>query len=153
MSRLNIPASVLAQRGKPVKLIDDTTRTVIFTFSSLMRIEEDFGSVVGALVAIKQGTAGQAFTSIAQIMSAGLEHEQLEDGSRLSDPEVLRGQLDPSLFDDYSEALGEAIEAAFPAAKEGEGQDDADPQPGSRGESGTTSPSSRSDDLTPNSGA
>lgn len=152
MSRIAIPAHVIAQRGKKITLIDGSEVTVVFTFSSLMRVEEDFGSIMGALAAVKQGTNAQAFTSIATILAAGLEHVTYGDVP-LSDVETLRTLLDPMLFDSYSDQMGAALDAAFPDEKEGDGEHDADPQTDSRGESGTTSPSSSSDEARTSSGA
>lgn len=142
MSRPQIPASVIAQRGKRITLIDDREVAVVYTFSSLMRIEDDFGSVAGSLAEISKGESGQAFTSLVRIMAAGLEHERTEDGQQLDDTDVLRMLLDPMRFSDYSDALGEALAAAFPSAKADEqsgGEGDADPTTDSPGESGTTS--------------
>lgn len=144
MSRPEIPASVIAQRGKKITLIDEREVAVVYTFSSLMRIEEDFGSVAGSLGEISKGESGAAFTSLVRIMAAGLEHERTEDGRQLDDTDVLRMLLDPMRFSDYSDALGEALAAAFPKAAEGEqaagGEGDADPTKDSPGEFGTTSP-------------
>jgi hypothetical protein len=141
MTRPTIPASVIAQRGRPVSFIDGTKATLVCTFSSLMRIEEDFGSIATALAETQRGMTGPAFTSVASIMAACLQHEPARDGQSLADPETLRLLLDPMLFDDYSEAAGEAISAAFPAeADDKAGEGDPDPQPGSLGESGGTSP-------------
>ena len=151
MARPQIPASVIAQRGKTITLIDDSTAVVVFTFSSLMRIEEDFGSVQGALAAVSQGSRGQSFSAVAQIVAAGLEHES-RDEAQLSDVEYLRGMLDPMRFDEYSDAVGAAIDAAFPPSDDEAGEDDADPQRDSRGESGTTSPLSPSDEASASSG-
>lgn len=151
MARPSIPAHVIAQRGKKITLIDETDVSIVFTFSSIMRIEEDFGSVAGALAAVSQGEKGAAFTALAQIIAAGLEHATVGDGAHLSDVENLRAVLDPMRFEDYSDALGGAMEAAFPQDdKAGEG--DADPQTDSPGESGTTSPSSLSDEVSASSG-
>lgn len=155
MAQQSIPAHILSQRGKPIVLIDGTQVTLVYTFSSLMRIEEDFGSVAAALQAIRAGERGSVFTSIAQICAAGLEHESMPPhGARLSDVDVLSGYLDPQRVEQYSDALGDALAAAFPETKaEAEaGGDDADPQPDSRGESGTTSPPSPSVEAMPSSG-
>lgn len=157
MSRPQIPASVIAKRGKPIRLIDDSEVAVVFTFSSIMRIEEDFGSVADALSQVSAGPTGAAFTALAQIVASGLEHEQLDDGTKLSDVENLRVMLDPFAFEDYSDAMGAAMEAAFPQSAEGDdagaGGDDTDPQSDSPGESGTTSRPSPSDEATETSGA
>jgi hypothetical protein len=152
MARPIIPAHVIAQRGKPITLIDGSVETVVFTFSSLMRIEEDFGSVQGALAAVSQGARGEAFSSVAKILAAGLEHVRREDGE-LSDVEYLRCLLDPMSFTRYSDAVGAAIDAAFPDDDAEAGEGDADPQKDSRGESGTTSQQSPSVEAMPSSGA
>lgn len=141
MPRPSIPAHVIAQRGQSVTFIDGSKATVVYTFSSLMRIEEDFGSIAAALAETERGMSAAAFTAVAQIMAAGLEHEHAADGASLSDVEYLRNVLDPMLFDPYSEAVGKAITAAFPAETDAEaGEGDADPQQDSLGESGGTSP-------------
>lgn len=154
MARPQIPAHVIAQRGKPVELFGGETVTVVYTFSSLMTIEEHFGSIAGALAAVQQQHRGAAFTSLCTILAAGLEHvERREDGTDYSNPEHLRMLLDPRLFETYSDQMGEALSDAFPDSDEDKaGEDDADPQMDSRGESGTTSPSSPSDVLSASSG-
>jgi hypothetical protein len=152
MARPTIPAAVIQQRGKTIDLLDGSKAVVVFTFSSLMRVEEDFGSVQDALAAVTQGARGSAFTAVAQILAAGLEHENRDDG-RLSDVEYLRALLDPVHFESYSDAVGAAIDAAFPSSDDTEaGESDADPQMDSRGESGTTSPSSSSEGERTSSG-
>lgn len=153
MSIPTIPPSVIAQRGKKITLIDGTIVTCVYTFSSLMRIEEDFGSVNGALAVVGQGSNGTAFTSVAQILAAGLEHEQTSDGQKLDDLDTLRSLLDPMKFNTYSDAVGAAIEAAFPDAGESDGEGDTDPSKDSPGESGTTSRPSSSGEATSSSGA
>lgn len=155
MPRPTIPASVIAQRGVKIKLIDDSEPLVVYTFSSLMRIEEDFGSVQGALVAVRQSTNGKAFTSLCTILAAGLEHEPpTAEGVKLDDDEQLRYMLDPMHFSDYSDAMGEALDRAFPEADDDEtaGEGDADPTKDSPGESGTTSQPSPSDEVSSSSG-
>lgn len=155
MASPNIPASVLAARGKPIKLIDDRVVHVVFTFSSVMRLEDDFGSIAAALSAVEQVESGKAFGSIADILAAGLEHESTDDGARLSNVDVLRYLLDSTELHNYSEQLGAAFEAAFPTPEKS-GGDDADPTKGadsSLGQSGTTSPLDSSDEATQSSGA
>lgn len=154
MPRPNVPAAIIAQRGKKITLIDDREVTVVYTFSSLMRIEEDFGSVAGALESIAGGEKAKAFTALSQIMAAGLEHERTDDGQGLDDTNVLRMLLDPMRFTDYSDALGEALTAAFPQADTDEqgGDDAADPTKDSPGGSGITSQPSPSDGVNTSSG-
>lgn len=155
MTRPTVPAHVIAQRGKTITLIDGSSAVVVFTFSSLMRIEDDFGSIAGALAAINENIYGKAFTSVANILASGLEHVERPDEVDLSDVETLRALLDPMKFADYSDAAGEAIKLAFPEvdddAEAGEG--DPDPQQDSLGESGTTSRPSSSDEVSVSSGA
>lgn len=156
MASPNIPASVLAARGKPITLIDGRVVHVVFTFSSVMRLEDDFGSIAAALTAVEQVESGKAFGSIADILAAGLEHESTEDGARLSNVDVLRYLLDSTELHHYSEQLGAAFEAAFPTPEQKGGGDDADPTKGadsSLGQSGTTSPLDSSDEATSSSGA
>lgn len=140
MSRSQIPASIIAQRGKTITLMDGSTATVVYTFSSLMVVEDDFGSIVGALAEINGGMTGRTFNAVARLAAAGLEHETTADGAALSDVDMIRGLLDPMRFDEYAKAIGEAIDTAFPAATEGSGEGDADPQMDSPGASGGTSP-------------
>lgn len=154
MPRTSIPASVIAQRGRKITLIDGSEALAVCTFSSLMRIEDDFGSVQDALITVRQGAFGKAFNAVAQILAASLEHVERADGGNLGDVEQLRSLLDPMSFKDYSDAVGDAIDAAFPDVADDEaGEGDADPQMDSRGESGTTSPSSSSVDERTSSGA
>lgn len=154
MARPSIPAHVLAQRGKRITLIDGTEVAVCYTFSSLMRLEEDFGSIENALQEINKGERGAAFTGLGNIMAAGLEHASWgEDALPLDDLRNLRTLLDPMQFEAYSTQLGEALAAAFPSNLQDEGgEGDADPQTDSRGESGITSPPSPSDAVSTSSG-
>lgn len=148
-----LPAHILKSRGVPITLLDAREVVLLFTFSSLMRLEEEFGSVAAALGEIQKGDKGAAFGSIARIMAAGLEHEHDGDGKRLDDTDVLRSLLDSVELEAYSDALGEAFEKAFP---EPEGDDAPDPQQGatsSPGTGGGTPAPSHSDAPTPISGA
>lgn len=150
-----IPAAIIAARGKQITLIDGSQPHVVFTFSAVMRLEEEFGSIAGALEAVQQVEAGKAFGSIANILAAGLEHEKTADGHSLGDVDVLRYLLDSQQLQVYSEQLGAAFEAAFPKAEKG-GDDSADPTQGetdSLGLSGSTSEPSSSDAPLVSSGA
>lgn len=155
MARQTIPAHVLASRGREIKFIDGTTAQLVFTFSSIMTLEESFGSIGAAVNEMKKLGDGAAFGSIVKILAAGLEHEVNADGVPLSTVSLLRHMLDPTQIETYAEQMGSAFEAAFPAADPDEKSDDADPTKptDSRGPIGTTSAQSSSDAATQNSGA
>lgn len=149
-----IPAEVIAARGRKIRLLDDTVVTIVFTFSSLMTLEEDHGSIAAAMAEVQKGDKGAAFGSLTSIMAAGLEHETHPEYGLLSRVETLRHLLDSQEFANYSDAMGEALAQAFPSEVEVEGgEGDDDPQKGSLGAAGTTSPRSSSDAQTPSSGA
>lgn len=140
-SSINVPADVIAQRGIPIKLIDGSEARAVVTFSTIMTIEEEFGSIADALAAINGGAMGKVFGGVASVLAACLEHEPPREQGRLDDVDVLRNLLDPMQFSTYVDAAGNAISAAFPAGDDAEaGEGDADPQQDSPGESGTTSP-------------
>jgi len=154
MPRPHIPAAVIAQRGRPITLIDGTEVTVVYTFSSLMRIEDDFGTLARAFAELESGEYGALMNTVSKLLAAGLEHvEPAGDRGALSDVDVLRGWLDPKHVNDYTDQVTAAIAQSFPdASAEAEG-DAVDPTQDSPGESGTTSPPSPSDAQTPSSGA
>lgn len=146
--KANIPAHVIAARGRKINLLDGSTPTLVFGFSSIMRLEEDFGTLDQAF-GVLQGAP--SITSIAKIMCAGLEHESTDHGL-LSDLDVLRHLLDSTEIEAYSTAIGEAFELSFPTAAS---DDDADPTEGadsSLGQTGSTPRLSSSDEPTQSSG-
>jgi hypothetical protein len=152
--KTNIPAHIIAARGQKITLLDGSTPTLVYGFSSIMRLEEEFGSVSAALEAVT-GADGESpsLTAVAKVMCAGLEHETTESGL-LSDLNTLRYLLDSTEIEGYSEAIGAAFSAAFPQSTDADGEEnEADPTAASRGLSGSTSAPSSSDALTPSSGA
>jgi hypothetical protein len=152
--KTNIPAHIIAARGQKITLLDGSTPTLVYGFSSIMRLEEEFGSVSAALEAVT-GPDGESpsLIAVAKVMCAGLEHESTDNGL-LSDLDTLRHLLDSTEIEAYSEAIGAAFSAAFPQAapEDGEGSE-ADPTTASRGPSGTTSAPSSSDAQSGSSGA
>lgn len=152
--KLEYPAHIIAARGRKVDLIDGTSVVLVYSFSSIMRMEDKFGSLEGALGQLNSPT-GLRLTAVVDLMAAGLLHEGHPTNGLLSDPEALAPLLDSMLIAEYSEAIGEAFEASFPKVDESEGGKHADPTAteGSRGSSGTTPEQSSSDAQTASSGA
>lgn len=150
--KASIPAHVIAARGRRITLLDGTTPALVYGFSSIMRLEEDFGSIDQALEAVS-GSGGKmpSLVAICKVMCAGLEHESTDHGL-LSDVATLRHLLDSTQIEFYSDMIGEAFELAFPKSKETD--DAADPQSAesSPGPSGTTSAPSSSDAAMVSSG-
>lgn len=145
---VHYPPQVVAARGRKIELIDGTTATLLYSFASIMRIEEEHDSIATALTAVGEN---MKFGTLVKLMCAGLLHETHESGL-LSDPEVLAPQLDTLLMGDYSDAIGEAFEASFPKTPDptvGESLPEMDPSPGPSG--GMPQPSS-SAAPTPSSG-
>lgn len=154
MPHPKIPAAVIAQRGRDVTLVDESTVTLVYTFSSLMTIEDDFGTLATAFARLDLGERGNMMSTCAQLMAAGLQHEPAtDDRGPLSDVDTLAGLLDTKRIHEYAEKVGDALAAAFPDAADEGGDSEADPTKDSRGESGTTSQPSPSDAPTPSSGA
>jgi hypothetical protein len=152
MANPNLPASVLAQRGVPISLLDGRQVMLCFTFSSLMLLEEAHGSMQNVLKVINEGISGAVIGGLIEIIGAGLEHEHGPDGERYSDPDVLRYVLDPQLIGEYGDAIGEAFEKAFPQADPSDTEaDPTQPVASSHGETGTTSPPSPSVEATASS--
>jgi hypothetical protein len=154
MSRANVPAAVLAARGVPITLLDETQPRLLYTFSSIMRLEEQHGSLAAAMNVVVDGEKGAAFSGMLGIIAAGLEHEATADGARLSDVETLRYLLDPKLMEDYGNAIKDAFELSFPFDPDSGAE--ADPTQGaesSPGTTGTTSAPSLSDAQLTSSGA
>jgi hypothetical protein len=160
--KAHIPAHVIAARGVKITLLDGSTPSLVYGFSSIMRLEEDFGSIEAALNSVSSEGGAAALTAIAKVLCAGLEHESanIVDGQGatvasgpLSEIGVLRYLLDSTQIEEYSDAIGQAFENGFPSrTKEG----DEDPTKGaesSPGQTGTTSAPSSSDAQTPSSGA
>jgi hypothetical protein len=149
--------TILAAKGVPIILTDqehniDKPVSVCFTFSAIMNLEQEFGSLQGAMEVLNQGEGGAAFTSIVKILGCGLEHETTDHGA-LSDLDVLAGYVDTGRIKEYADALGEAFKKAFPPNLTDSGDAAGSADPSSLGASGTTSPPSGSDSLTPSSGA
>jgi hypothetical protein len=167
MPRPTIPPQVLAARGVPIRLIDDTEVRICYTFHSLLTLEEKHGGLSGAMEALANPTAAQ-FGSIVGLLAAGLEHELYDvtepadaaagfqgrlTRERLDDPETLSFLLDPMEIHTYAAAMGEAFKRSFPTAAAGEGGEEQDPPEGSPGLSGSTSEPSTSGGATRSSGA
>jgi hypothetical protein len=110
--KTNIPAHIIAARGQKITLLDGSTPTLVYGFSSIMRLEEEFGSVSAALEAVT-GPDGESpsLIAVAKVMCAGLEHESTDNGL-LSDLDTLRHLLDSTEIEAYSEAIGAAFSAA-----------------------------------------
>jgi hypothetical protein len=142
MARPQIPASILANRGVPIKLMTGREVVVCYTFKSLMLLEEQFGSIQAALEIIANPTNAQ-FAGIAKILACGLVHEVATeaDGQGLGNVDVLADLLDSAELKVYADAMGEAFSKSFPTP-DPEVQADADPTLLSLGESGTSSPGS-----------
>jgi hypothetical protein len=157
MPKSSIPAAVLHQRGVPITLIDGSTAVVVFTFSSLARIEAQYGSVGAALHEAQGSTTDAAvFSGLTQVLACGLEHETRGEGGAavdLGDAEQLVHLLDSALVREYSKAIDDGFDKSFPKP---EGDDAGDPQgpgePASHGTSGSTSAQSPSDEGTTSSG-
>lgn len=145
---VHYPPQVVAARGRKIELIDGTTATLLYSFASIMRIEEEHDSIATALTSVGEN---MKFGTLVQLMTAGLLHETHESGL-LSDPEVLAPLLDTLLMQDYSDAIGEAFEASFPKTPDptvGESLPEVESSPGPNG---GMPPQSSSVVLTPSSG-
>lgn len=155
MARPVVPASILAERGVPVELLDGSIVSLCYTFGSLMELEERFGSLTLAMEKMAD-EKGQQFTSLVGIMAPGLRHHSASpeyDGAPLSNPDVLAQLLDSTKLKTYADAIGEAFGKAFPKAPAAaDEEDDAQDPTLSPGESGTTPPPSHSDVLMGSSG-
>lgn len=154
MHKLEYPAHIIAARGRKVDLIDGTSVVLVYSFSSIMQMEEKFGSLEGALGQL-DSAKGLRLTAVVDLMAAGLMHEGHPTAGLLSDPASLAPLLDSMKIQEYSEAIGEAFEASFPKPDdESEGRH-ADPTTteGSRGQSGTTPGQFSSDAQSESSGA
>lgn len=173
MPRPNIPPQVLAARGVPIRLVDETEVRVCYTFHSLVILEEKYDGLAGALSALADPDSAQ-FGTIAGLLSAGLEHEQY-DLQVPADPQVGGGNttqriyldnmdvlpylLDSARLGEYAKAMGDAFRQAFPQqVKAVEEAAAADPQPpvqekDSPGPTGSTSEPSTSDGPPTSSGA
>lgn len=156
MARPTIPPAILAQRGVPLTLIDGTTVHLCYNFRSLMRIEEEFGSLQRALNALDFGENpdAKAFSAMASLAAAGLQHEVAgPDGTPMDTADRVSDYLDTQHVQELGEAIGKAITAAFPAKVEGaqEGEEE-DPTPPSPGSTGSTSASSPGGGVTTTSG-
>lgn len=152
--KLEYPAHIIAARGRKVDLIDGTSVVLVYSFSSIMRMEEAYGSIEGALAQLNS-PKGVRLTAVVELMAAGLLHEGHPTNGMLSDVESLAPLLDSMLLKEYSDAIGEAFEASFPKPDPDESGKHADPTAteGSRGLSGSTPERSSSDEQTPSSGA
>lgn len=152
MARPTIPPHVLAQRGVAITLLDGSERKLCYTFSSLMTLEEAFGSINAAVAAISSSDSAQIGGTV-KLLAAGLEHEVDTNGERLSDPQHLRYLVDSTQINEYGDAIGAAFDLAFPTAVE---VDESDPTQGatsSPGPSGSTSEQSSSVEASTSSGA
>lgn len=145
MARPTIPPAILAQRGVPITLVDGTTRSLCYTFRSLLLIEEQFGTLQRALNSLDfvENKDAKAFSAINGLMAAGLAHETVGDDATPVTSAVLPDWIDPAQLTEYGNAIGQAITLAFPKAPEAEEPDaEEDPPVVSPGSSGTTSPPS-----------
>lgn len=154
MPRPTIPAPVLKQRGTQITLIDGNELTLLITFSSLVTLESQYGSIADVLTEANGGAASAMNSALLACLAAGLEHAALPDDNDAGDPELLRGWLDSLLIEDYSNAVGECFEKSFPLLVKGadDGSDPTQQAPGSLGSSGDTSVSSSSDAARESSG-
>ena len=139
-------------RGVPITLADGRTAHLRYGMLGLKQLEDDFGSLAKVQDAIKKEFArnskegaptGKAINLAWSIMRAGLldlEMTELE----------LDRVLDPALFGDYADAIGQAFDQAFGDGKAKKGQ--AQVTPISPGPISTISPPLSSTDQIESSG-
>lgn len=145
-------AARLARVGVPITLIDGRTVNVAYGFAGLRKIEAAHGGLQPVLEMLKGGADATIFTALADILAAGLVHENI-DGEQLSSPDVLADWLDPTQIGPYGEAIGQAFALSFPASTGNAKGETATETANSPGTSGTTSAPSGTDAPMMSSGA
>lgn len=167
-------ATVLANAGQPIRLIDGAQVNLRYSMASLRQLESRFGSIAGIQVELKAaqqalqsaakddlaGARGAVFTILSDAVAAGLLHVRVQHpdtGQRVrlgTDVDLVMEQLDPGQLQPMLDAFATALSEAFgTVGKEAGATMQQAAQSLSPGESGTTLPSSSADDLTGSSGA
>jgi hypothetical protein len=143
---------VISARGRTITLLDGSSVTLVYGFMSIMQLEDEFGSLEAAMKSLSEEVK---LGTIAKIMAAGLLHETHPTAGVLGEIAGLAPLLDTLEIETYSEAIGEAFEAAFPQPVDGQHKGD-EPDPtvpvSSPGSSGGTPPQSSSDAAMQSSG-
>jgi len=99
-------------RPKPIKVILDKERSLVYDFNALALIEEHYGSLADAMEALNKGS----FKAIQVFLWAGLVHED----ENLSLKEV--GKWVPGVVLNLSDKVTEALNAALPEAQKNTGK-------------------------------
>lgn len=132
--------------GVALTLPDGRSVTLRYGMRGIAALDEHFGGIGPMFDQLQQGLHGPLAVPLCQAVAAGLLHKNA--GHRLTCDDLLE-ELDPTCFEEYSEAVVEAVMQAFPqlrrAVEEVQASLRTDPAPLSDGTTGSTSPSSSAD--------
>lgn len=109
--------------GVPITFNDASTATLRYGMRSLKAMEDAYGSVHAAQEALSglfTGANTRAISTLMPIMAAGLVHE----GNKYTADSLL-DLTDFGEIHVYLDAIGEALEQAFPAPKPGKAEGEA----------------------------